>query len=68
MFCYSYKLDVDHIVKALLFMSESNDELCQKILTELLASLFLLLSGEPNHKFDQHIKIIQRFLVQVGTY
>ncbi|VVC43188.1 Hypothetical protein CINCED_3A017688 [Cinara cedri] len=63
-FVTCYKLDVDNIVKALLFISESNDELSQKILTELLASLFILLSGEPNHKFDKHLRIIQRFLIQ----
>lgn len=65
LFFYSYKWDVDRIVKALLFISESNDEKCQTILTDLLASLLILLSGEPNHQFDRHIRIIQYFLTQV---
>lgn len=63
--CFSYKWDLDHIVKTLLCMSESKEKLCQDILTDLLGSLLILLSGEPNHKFDQHIQIIQQFLTQV---
>jgi hypothetical protein len=46
-------------------MSESKEKLCQEILTDLLGSLLILLSGEPNHKFDRHIQIIQQFLTQV---
>lgn len=65
MFCSSYKWNIDHIVKALLVLSESSNAHCQQILVDLLASLLLLLSGEPNHKFDQHIRIVQYFLAQV---
>lgn len=64
-FCFSYKWDVDHIVKTLICMSESEEKLCQQILTDLLDSLLILLSGEPNHQFDQHLQIIQQFLAQV---
>jgi len=46
-------------------MSESEEKRCQEMLTDLLGSLLILLSGEPNHIFDQHIKIIQQFLAQV---
>jgi len=46
-------------------MSESEEKLCQEILTDLLGSLLILLSGEPNRIFDQHIQIIQQFLTQV---
>lgn len=46
-------------------MSESEEKLCQEILTDLLGSLLILLSGEPNRVFDQHIQIIQQFLTQV---
>jgi len=46
-------------------MSESEEKLCQEILTDLLGNLLILLSGEPNHIFDQHIQIIQQFLTQV---
>jgi len=63
--CFSYKWDLDHIVKTLLCMSESEEKQCQEMLTDLLGSLFILLSGEPNHIFDQHIQIIQQFLAQV---
>lgn len=63
--CFSYKWDIDHVVKTLLCMSESEEKLSQQILTDLLASLLILLSGEPNHKFDQHIQIIRQFLAQV---
>lgn len=64
---YSYKWDSDDIVRALLFMSESNNERCQQMLTDLLASLLVLLSGEPNDQFNQHIRIIQTFLTQVSN-
>uniref|UniRef100_A0A2S2NBR7 Fanconi anemia group A protein n=1 Tax=Schizaphis graminum TaxID=13262 RepID=A0A2S2NBR7_SCHGA len=63
-FITCYKWDLDHIVKTLLCMSESKEKLCQEILTDLLGSLLILLSGEPNHKFDRHIQIIQQFLTQ----
>lgn len=46
-------------------MSESEEKLCQEILIDLLGSLLILLSGEPNRIFDQHIQIIQQFLAQV---
>lgn len=46
-------------------MSESEEKLCQDILIDLLGSLLILLSGEPNRIFDQHIQIIQQFLTQV---
>jgi len=65
LFYYSCNWDPDHIVKTLLFLSESNDDLSQQILTDLLVSLLIILSGEPNHKFDKHIRIIQHFLTQV---
>ncbi|XP_025405268.1 uncharacterized protein LOC112679609 isoform X3 [Sipha flava] len=63
-FIKCYQWDLDHIVKTLLIISESNDKLNQTILTDLLTSLLILLSGEPNHQFDQHIRIIQTFLKQ----
>lgn len=63
--CFSYKWSVDRIVKTLLCMTESEEKLYQEILTDLLGSLLVLLSGEPNHIFDQHIQIIQQFLAQV---
>lgn len=62
---FSYKWDLDEIVKSLLVISETNNELCQTITTDLLASLLIMLSGEPNRKFDKHIRIIQHFLTQV---
>ncbi|KAL4091999.1 hypothetical protein QTP88_026590 [Uroleucon formosanum] len=63
-FITCYKWDLDHIVKTLLCMSESEEKLCQDILIDLLGSLLILLSGEPNRIFDQHIQIIQQFLTQ----
>lgn len=63
--CFSYKWDLDHIVKSLLFISETNNERCQTIATDLLGSLLIMLSGEPNCKFDKHLRIIQHFLTQV---
>lgn len=65
MFSYSYKWDPDVIVKSLLYISESNNESFQRILTDLLTSLIILLSGESNCQFDQHIQIIKQFLTQV---
>ncbi|KAL5236081.1 hypothetical protein ACI65C_003491 [Semiaphis heraclei] len=64
-FITCYKWNLDHIVKTLICMSESEEKLCQEILTDLLGSLLILLSGEPNRVFDQHIQIIQQFLTQI---
>ncbi|XP_022170246.1 uncharacterized protein LOC111033684, partial [Myzus persicae] len=63
-FITCYKWSVDRIVKTLLCMTESEEKLYQEILTDLLGSLLVLLSGEPNQIFDQHIQIIQQFLAQ----
>jgi len=65
LFCFSYKSDINHIVEALLLMSKSNNKLSQRILTDLLASLLILLSGDSNHQFDKHKRIIQHFLTRV---
>ncbi|XP_050545742.1 Fanconi anemia group A protein homolog isoform X2 [Daktulosphaira vitifoliae] len=63
-FITSYRLDIDHIIKTLLSLLESNDELSQIILTDLIASLLLLLSGEPNHIFHKHLQVVQHFITQ----
>lgn len=60
-------MGADRIFETLFFLFESNEKVCQQILTDFLANILVLFPRSFENGFDDHQKIIFKFLKQVLT-